>query len=340
MIAQTGTIHTKYSSRMGFHGGTKLLSGSVHSMSVPLLAVLGPTGSGKTELAVVLARALGGEIVNFDSIQVYRRLDIGSAKPSETERGGIPHHLLDVLDVTEELTAGAFARRARTALDQIADRRRLPVLVGGTGFYLRALLDGLSAAPQRDPALRERLARRRAAVLHRLLRRCDPVSAQKIHPNDGQKLIRAIEMTVLAGRPASQTQALPRDTLEGYSAVKIGLAPDRAALRRRLDDRCARMFENGLLRETSTLLNEGISPRTKPLQSLGYKQAVAHLTGEMTLAAAIEDCQIKTRQYAKRQMTWFRAEQNVYWLAGFGFEDSLRREAFEYVERSLSSLRT
>jgi tRNA dimethylallyltransferase len=302
----------------------------------PLIAVIGPTGAGKSELAVKLAQCFDGEIVNFDSIQVYRELNIGSAKPSASERSGIPHHLMDILQVNEELTAGAFASLARGALRDISSRHRVPILAGGTGFYLRALLDGLSPAPLRDKNLRSKLARRAPAALHRFLRRYDPATAARIHPRDTQKLIRAVEMTVLAGRPASQTQAAPRQALQGYSAIKIGLAPDRAALCARLNERAVRMFEGGLLEETASLLAKGVSPEAKPLQSLGYKQAVAHLTGDMDLADAIEQCQTKTRQYAKRQMTWFRAEKDVFWISGFGGDPGLQQQAIAQIEPALT----
>lgn len=287
-------------------------------------------------MALTLAETFQGEIVNFDSVQVYRGLDVGSAKLPELERRGIPHHLIDILDVEEELTAGGFAQRATAMLEKISERGNLPILAGGTGFYLRALLEGLSPAPLRDEKLRERLAASSPAVLHRFLRRFDPESAQRIHPNDGQKLIRAVEMTVLGGRPASQTQAAPRKQLAGYRTIKIGLNPDRSALRSKLDARTGRMFREGLLEETAALLACGVPPNTKALQTLGYKQAVACLRGEMTLQAAIEDCQVKTRQYAKRQMTWFRAEKDVFWLDGFGSGEETQRLAVEHVHSALS----
>lgn len=283
-----------------------------------------------------LAQCFDGEIVNFDSIQVYRELNIGSAKPTAAERGGVPHHLLDILQVTEELTAGEFANRARETLRAIASRQRVPILAGGSGFYLRALLDGLSPAPLRDKNLRIELAQRPSAALHRFLRRCDPEAASRIHPRDAQKLIRAIEMTVLAGRPATKTQAAPRQALDGYSVVKIGLAPERAALCERLNERTARMFECGLLEEAASLLAAGIPAETKALQSLGYKQALAHLSGKMDLAAAVELCQARTRQYAKRQMTWFRAEKDVFWLTGFGGDPEIQRLAIAHVAQLLT----
>ncbi len=293
----------------------------------PVLAVLGPTGSGKSDLALQLAASLNGEIVNFDSVQVYRGLDIGSAKLPARERCGIVHHLLDVVDPAEDFTAGAYMRMARRILADVTSRGKLAILVGGTGFYLRALLDGLSPAPLRNEQLRGRLAQRRSNVLHRYLRRLDPVSAERIHPNDTPKLIRAIELSLESGRPASAVQARARDKLQGYRVLKIGLAPARERLRSRLDHRSALLFERGLVEETRRLLAEGVPPTAKSMQSLGYKQAVALLQGALTLPEAIAECQARTRQYAKRQMTWFRADPDVVWLHGFGQEEWVHQNA-------------
>ncbi|MBV9268422.1 MAG: tRNA (adenosine(37)-N6)-dimethylallyltransferase MiaA [Acidobacteriaceae bacterium] len=299
-----------------------------------VIAVAGPTGSGKSELGLAIAEAFKGEIVNYDSVQVYRGLDIGSAKLPASARRGIPHHLIDVLDPIADLTAGAYARMARGVLTEVWGRGRLPILVGGTGFYLRALLDGLSPAPERDPKLRSRLAViavRRPGALHRFLRCVDPDAARRIHANDLQKLIRAIEMTTLAGRPSSVTQTLPRHKLEGFSVLKLGLAPDRAQLRDRLNTRAIRMFEQGLVEETRRLLNNGVPANTKALQSLGYKQALAVLSGATSVEHAIAESQARTRQYAKRQFTWFRADPEVHWLHGFGAEPGIQQEALRQV---------
>lgn len=301
----------------------------------PLIVVLGPTGSGKSDLALYLAEHLGGEIVNCDSVQVYRGLEIGSAKLSIEQRRGIRHHLIDLIEADGELTAGAYTRLARQALEDIRLRNKIPIVAGGTGFYLRALLDGLSPAPARDEAMRTRLtgvARRRPGALHRFLTRRDPLSAARIHPNDHQKLIRAIELTALAGRPASQIQNKARDALRGFATLKLGLNPERAQLYRKLDERSAAMFHSGLLEETRALIHTGISTHSKALQSLGYKQAVQILNAELTLDAAIVECQTKTRQYAKRQMTWFRAEASVHWLHGFGSEETVQHEALRLAD--------
>jgi tRNA dimethylallyltransferase len=302
------------------------------------VVVLGPTGSGKSDLSLFLAQTFEGEIVNCDSIQVYRGLDVGSAKVPVQARRGIPHHLVDVANIDEELTAGAYARLARPVLEQIRDCRRLPIVVGGTGLYLRALLDGLSPAPERNEEMRDRLralAARRTGALSRFLRKCDPEAAERIHPNDHQKLIRAIEMVAGAGRAATETQNLPRQALTGFSILKLGLDPERGKLYKHLNERTVRMFAEGLLDETKSLLDKQYPAETKALQSLGYKQALQVLLGVSTLAEAIDECQTRTRQYAKRQMTWFRRERDVRWLRGFGTDDDIRRQAVEAVQQLL-----
>lgn len=298
----------------------------------PLVAVLGPTGAGKSELALALAESVGGEIVNCDSIQVYRGLNIGSAKLPPEARRGIRHHLLDIISPDQELTAGTYARLARAALSAIRANRRIPIVAGGTGFYLKALLDGLSPAPTRNEALRHRLtaiAQRRPAALHRFLRMHDARAAGRIHPNDRQKLIRALELILLARRPATQTQLLPRDRLRGFAVLKLGLCPERALLYERLNHRSACLFKNGLIEETKALLAGGISPDAKALQSLGYKQALAVLEGRLTRDQAVSECQIRTRQYAKRQFTWFRADPEIQWLPGFGWEERIQAQVLE-----------
>jgi tRNA dimethylallyltransferase len=305
----------------------------------PLVAVVGPTGAGKSELALVLAEAFQGEIVNCDSIQVYRGMDIGSAKLSLAARRGIAHHLIDVISVDCELTAGAYSRLGRQALAGIRTRKRVPIVAGGTGFYLRALLDGLSPTPSRHEPLRLRLralAERRPAALHRFLRIHDPAAALRIHQNDRQKLIRALELTLLAGQPATHVQSAPRDRLQGFAVLKLGLAPDRTLLRERLNQRSAAMFHSGLLEETKALLEAGFSSQVKALQSIGYKQAQEVLSSQLPLDEAIRECQVRTRQYAKRQMTWFRHEPDIVWLHGFGSDASVQQQAFALTRAFLA----
>jgi tRNA dimethylallyltransferase len=287
----------------------------------PLVAVAGPTGSGKSGLALAIAAAFGGEVVNCDSLQVYRYFDIGTAKLPLEDRRGIPHHLMDIANPDELFTAGEYARLARAAVAEISGRGRLPVVAGGTGFYLRALLDGLFEGPMRDQTLRDRLAAREArrpGSLHRLLRRFDPESAGKIHANDVPKVTRAVEVCLVTRRPVSQMYREGRDALRGYRTLKIGLSPDRDALYQSLDVRCAAMFQSGLMDEVQRILAMGYPAACKPFESHGYKQALQLLSGELSPKEAVFYAQRNTRNYAKRQMTWFRKEADMEWLKGFG----------------------
>lgn len=303
-----------------------------------MIAVAGPTGSGKSELALRIAEEFHGEIVNCDSLQLYRYFDIGTAKLPVEERRGIPHHLLDLLDPDEIFSAGEYARRARQVLREIASRGALPVVVGGTGLYLRALIDGLFAGPERDEALRARLMereRRRPGSLHRLLRRFDPGSLHRVHARDLQKTIRALEVCLAARRPMSRMFTAGRHPLEGFRVLKIGLDPPRQALYERLDARCRQMFQHGLVEETQSILSRGFPASAKPFESHGYKQALELLRGAMPIEEAIESAQRNTRRYAKRQWTWFRKEPEIDWLGGFGAEDATQALAIERVQNFL-----
>jgi tRNA dimethylallyltransferase len=308
---------------------------------LPLVAVAGPTGSGKSELALAITAEFDGEVVNCDSLQVYRYFDLGTAKLPEADRRGIPHHLIDVVGPDEVFTAGEYARQARTVLAAISGRAKLPVVAGGTGFYLRALLDGLFSGPSRDQALRDRLGdreRRRPGSLHRLLRRLDPKAAASIHAHDVPKVMRALEVCLLMRRPVSELFETGRDALGGYRALKIGLSPNREALYQRLDERCRRMFECGLVEEVQHILDLGFSQSLKPFESHGYKQALQMLHGELSLKEAIFYAQRNTRRYAKRQMTWFRQEPAMVWLKGFGDEADVQAAARELVRGFLNMI--
>ncbi|MFN0103472.1 MAG: tRNA (adenosine(37)-N6)-dimethylallyltransferase MiaA [Bryobacteraceae bacterium] len=301
-----------------------------------LLAVAGPTGAGKSSLALALAERFNGEIVNFDSVQVYAGFNIGSAKLPLGERRGIAHHLIDLCAPSDHFTAGDFVAEVQAILPQIAARGRIPILCGGTGFYLRALLHGLSPGPRRDDRLRDRLLareRRRPGAIRRLLQRLDPVSAGRIHPNDANKSTRALELRILAARPSaehfSEAALAP---LTGYKSLVLALAPPREALYKHLNQRCENMWHGGLLNEVRLLLDAGVSPNAKPFESLGYKQALRYLLNANTAEPeAIEEMKVRTRQYAKRQWTWFRAENAVQWISGFGSEQSAQHQAFEIV---------
>jgi tRNA dimethylallyltransferase len=303
--------------------------------------VVGPTGCGKSELAIRLAEEFHGEIINCDSLQIYRYFDIGTAKVPESERRAIPHHALDIIDPDQEYSAGEFARFGRRLLAEVSSRNHLPVVAGGTGFYLRALIDGLFSGPTRDDALRARLAARqvrRPGSLHRLLRRFDPAAAKRIHSNDVPKVIRALEVCLLTRHPVTRLYGEGRDALQGYRVLKLGISPDRDALYRRLDARCECMLRGGLVEEVQRILALGYSAESKPFESHGYKQVLQMLRGELTFEEALFYAQRNTRRYAKRQVTWFRQEQGVTWLRGFGADSALQNEALELTGTFLTSV--
>jgi len=303
--------------------------------------LLGPTASGKTALSLALGERFGGEIVSCDSVAVYKGMDIGSAKPSREEQARFPHHLIDVADPSAEFTAGEYARQGREALAAIAARGHLPIVTGGTGLYLRALTEGLFAGPKRQDALRERL--RQSAEghgplwLHRILRRLDPASAARIHANDTPKLIRAIEVCLAGGKRLSEAFTIGehpgRDPLTGFRLLRIGLAPPRAALYERINARAAAMFTRGLIQETRGLLHS--YGRVRALDALGYRQALAVLDGALTLEEAKAAAQQGHRNYAKRQLTWFRREPDVHWLTDFGDASASCEVAIRLVRAQL-----
>ena len=304
-----------------------------------LLVILGPTASGKTALSLALADKFDGEIVNCDSVAMYREFNIGTAKPSAAQRARAPHHLFDSLDPVQAMTAGEYARQARQALAEIASRHHLPIVVGGTGLYLRALLEGLFPGPERSEELREQLRARAAdrgsKHLHRMLHRLDAAAAEKIHANDTPKLIRAIEVCLESGEKGARQKMTElwrqgRDPLRGFRILRLGLDPDRSALYDRINRRAREMFDKGLVEETARLVQKyGASAR--PLASLGYKQAVQLLRGELTREQALEAAQQAHRNYAKRQMTWFRREPGVAWLKGFGDDANVQSDAIASV---------
>jgi len=299
--------------------------------------LLGPTGSGKTALSLALAERFGGEVVSCDSVAVYCGMELGTAKPTREERARVRHHLIDVAEPSEAFTAGEYSRQARAAMREIAGRGRLPIVTGGTGLYLRALTEGLFAGPARQEGLRARLkrsaARHGAGWLHAVLRRMDAATAERIHANDEAKLMRAIEVCVAAGAPMSELledEGKNRDRLEGFRLLRMGLNPPRAELYARLNARCAAMFAAGLVEETRGLL-ERYGP-VKALDSLGYRQALSVVRGERSEAEAVAAAQQGHRNFAKRQMTWFRREPEVRWMERFGGEAETLREAAAMVE--------
>ncbi|MGO9404873.1 MAG: tRNA (adenosine(37)-N6)-dimethylallyltransferase MiaA [Terriglobales bacterium] len=300
-----------------------------------LVIVLGPTSSGKTALALAMARRFRGEIVNCDSVAMYREFEIGTAKPTAAERAEVPHHLLNCVDPLTAVTAGEYARQAREVLREIAQRRHLPIVSGGTGLYLRALVEGLFPGPERSEDLRNRLRARAeehgSERLHRILRRLDPAAAKRIHPNDVPKVIRAIEVCLASRRPITELWEQGREPLRGFRILRLGLDPEREALYARINRRAAKMFEAGLIAETEKLLAK-YGNQARPLASLGYKQALQYLRGELDRESALAAAQQAHRNYAKRQITWFRREPDVHWLAGFGDDTAIQAEAVAAVE--------
>ena len=312
----------------------------VTSPDKPLVVLVGPTASGKTSLALRLAEEFTGEIVSCDSVAVYREMEIGTAKPSHEERALIQHHMIDIAWPDEACTAGDYSRQAREALAGIIERGHLPIVAGGTGLYLRALIDGLFPAPPKKPGQRERLRKlattRGPAYLHRLLSRLDRDAAAAIHINDVPKVVRAIEVCLAADQPLTQQWQKGRDALTGYRILRLGLNPPRARLYERINERAAAMFDRGLIEETERLIDR-YGPECRPLTSLGYAEATAVLQNELTREQAVAQAQQGHRNYAKRQLTWFRREPNMHWFEGCGDDEDIADHALQLVAKHLET---
>jgi tRNA dimethylallyltransferase len=299
----------------------------------PLVAIVGPTASGKSALGVWLAQKFQGEVVACDSTQLYRGFDIGTAKPSVAERRGIPHHLIDVLDPSQDSTAGGYRAMALPVLDDLRRRGRLPVFTVGTGLYFRALLEGLADIPQRSEELRARLRqsaeRHGPGHLHRILLRLDPQAAVRIAPRDQQKLIRAVEVCLMAGRPISELHRAGRAPLAGWKPLQLALLPPRDALYERIHARTEAMLAGGWLEEARALLARGLPENAKPFDFIGYRELRAVLCGLMPLDEARAAIQQSTRRYAKRQLSWFRNLPDVHHFEGFGDDPQLQNAVLQ-----------
>jgi tRNA dimethylallyltransferase len=306
-------------------------------LNYPLVALVGPTASGKSELGLDLAQRFSGEIVNYDSVQIFRHMNIGTAKPSAEERGRVPHHMIDIRDPTEVFTAGDYQRDARSVLEQIRQRRKLPILVGGTGLYLRAVTEGLFNGPARSLYWRNRLEmiaeRKGLAHLHRLLARMDPPAAARIAERDRPKIIRALEVRLETGRALTEHLSRePRQPLTGFDTIYIGLTPPRSELYRRIDERVRHMFEAGLVEEVRQLLANGIPRSAKAFEAIGYRHVLADLDSCIDREETIRIIQRDTRRYAKRQMTWFRNQPNVTWFNGPGDDEEIKNKVRQFVQ--------
>ncbi len=306
----------------------------------PLIVLVGPTASGKTALALRLAEQFNGEIVSCDSVAVYREMEIGTAKPSHEERALIQHHMIDIAWPDEACTAGDYSRQAREALAGISERGHLPIVAGGTGLYLRALIDGLFPAPAQKPGQRERLRKLAPPEGRPTCTAFSPVSTQPQHPaihvNDVPKVIRAIEVSLAADQPLTQQWQKGRDTLTGYRILRLGLNPPRARLYERINQRAAAMFDRGLIEETERLVAR-YGADCRPLTSLGYAEAIAVLQNELTREQAVAQAQQGHRNYAKRQLTWFRREPDMHWLEGCGGDEDIADQASQLVSEHLEN---
>lgn len=312
----------------------------VTAPDMPLIVLVGPTASGKTSLALKLAEEFNGEVVSCDSVAVYREMEIGTAKPTHEERALVQHHMIDIAWPDEACTAGDYSRQAREALTGITQRGHIPIVAGGTGLYLRALIDGLFPEPPQPQGLRERLrqcaATRGPAYLHRLLTRLDSTAAAAIHSNDIPKVVRAIEVSLAARQPLTQQWQQGRNALTGYRILRLGLNPPRPRLYERINQRAAAMFERGLIEETERLIAR-YGEDCRPLTSLGYAEATAVLQNQLTRDQAVAQAQQGHRNYAKRQLTWFRREPHMHWLEGCGGDEDITDKALQLVAHHLKN---
>ena len=296
----------------------------------PGIVILGPTASGKSQLGIALALRFQGEILSCDALQVYRGMNIGTAKVTPEEKAPVRHHMLDLREPGEDFSAGDYQKLAREALDDIRSRGALPFVIGGTGFYLKALIDGLFQGPGRSEELRARMrriiSRKGSRTIHRALKRIDPNSADRIAENDSERIIRAYEVYLISGKSISSWQQEPRDSLKGYRWLKLGIKAPRQLLYERINRRVEEMFKIGLPEEVDNLLKS--FPRSsQAFKAIGYSQTAEYLEGKLTLAQAIDATQMESRRYAKRQLTWFRSDLEIVWLDGSLKAEELQKEA-------------
>ncbi len=311
-----------------------------HHQKPKIVVICGPTGVGKTSVAIRAARAFNGEIIGADSMQIYRHMDIGTAKPTIDEQAQVPHHMIDIADPDEFFDAACYARMARASICDLIQAGKLPVVAGGTGLYIKALLSGLSPAAATDPAVKNRLKAevdtKGSHSLHRRLADCDPVAARRIHPNDAFRIVRALEVYETTGRPLSTIQKAHHFSDHPFDSLKLGLMIDRTMLYTRIDARVEEMIRTGLIDEVQGLLDRGYDPQSKAMQSIGYRHITAYLINHLSRSEAIRTMKRDSRRYAKRQLTWFKADQDVVWAMPDDWDGIRERiQAFlGYVDRA------
>jgi len=291
---------------------------NIQQTKIPLLTVVGPTAVGKTDISIQLAHKLKGEIVSADSVQIYRYLNIGSAKPTVEERRGIAHHLIDIVEPDVNFTVYDYQALARKCIDEIHGRGRLPILTGGTGLYIKALLDEYNFNSRKvNPLIRKRLEEecedKGKEYLYGILKQVDPISSEKIHPNDIRRIIRALEFYYLTGERISLQWELTKKKISNYKTIMVGITMKRNYLYERINNRVDQMVEDGLVKEVEWLLDRGYKSSHKSMQSLGYNHITKYLQGKYNWETAINEFKRDTRRYAKRQLTWFRADKRVIW---------------------------
>ncbi|MCH9648046.1 MAG: tRNA (adenosine(37)-N6)-dimethylallyltransferase MiaA [Deltaproteobacteria bacterium] len=286
------------------------------------LAIVGPTATGKTELAIEIAEQIGGEIINADALQVYRGFDIGTAKPSKQEQQRVPHHLIDIVEAEHRYSAGEFSKRGRKAIEEIRGRGKQPIVVGGSGLYIRSLFEGLSPVPPGDPEvhsrLRKKLEEEGLEALRKQLKELDPVSALRISSGDTQRILRALEVALVTGRPLGEWIADQPFGEQALPSTKICLTLPKSLLYDRIECRVQRMVDYGWVEEVRNLLASGVNPEAPAFQAIGYRQIVRFLNDETTLEVALGDTVQATKRFAKRQNTWFRKEPGVQWVDALG----------------------
>lgn len=285
---------------------------------LPLIVIVGPTSVGKTDLGIMLAKKINGEVISGDSMQVYRHMNIGTAKPSDEEKGGIPHHLIDTINPDEEFNVAIFQKQVENLIQIINKRGSIPVLVGGTGLYVRSIIDHYDFTPpagtsEKRDELQQMALRLGNEHLYRLLTEVDPISASKIHPNDTRRLIRALEVFYSHGKPLSDYQYNSDELEPKYRLAYYGLTLDREMLYKRIEHRVDVMISRGLVDEVKELIEMGYGLHNTSMQAIGYKEIVEYLSGHINLEAAVEKIKLNTRRFAKRQLTWFRRDKRIIW---------------------------